>query len=117
MLRMTTPCRAAAAGMLAALAACDNPKGTLDRSQVEYMTVEGRRFEIRMAPTDVAGEYRVLAVRATIAVNPDPEAERNRDWVVAKAVMDRTCKNGPYTVLEHRLADGVNFYTRFRCGT
>ena len=116
MRRMAHPGRAVAAGMLAALAACDNPKGTLDRSQVEYMTVEGRRFEVRMAPTDVPGEYRVLAVRATIVVDPDPAAERARDWTVAKAVMDRTCKNGPYTVLEHRLADNVNFYTRFRCG-
>lgn len=91
------------------------PKGTLEGSQVEYMTVEGRRFEVRIAPTDVKGEYRVLAVRATIAVNPDPEAERNRDWTVAKAVMDRTCRDRPYTVLEHQLADNVNFYTRFRC--
>ena len=92
------------------------PKGTLEGSQVEYMTVEGRRFELRMAPTEIKGEYRVLAVRATIAVNPDPETERNRDWVVAKAVMDRTCKDRSYTVLEHKLVDNVNFYTRFRCG-
>jgi hypothetical protein len=117
MLQIVNPCRAGAALLLAALAACDQPKGTLDRSQVEYVTVEGRRFEVRMAPTDVPGEYRVLAVRATIAIDPDPEAERNRNWVVAKAVMDRTCKDGPYTVLEHRLVDNVNFYTRFRCGT
>ena len=80
------------------------------------MTVDGRRYEVRIAPTDIKGEYRVFAVRATIAVNPDPETERNRDWVVAKAVMDRTCKNQPYTVLEHTLTDNVNFYTRFRCG-
>jgi hypothetical protein len=116
MRRMMQPCWAAGVALLEALAACDNPKGTLDRSQVEYMTVEGRRFEVRMAPADVPGEYRVLAVRATIVVDPDPAAERARDWAVAKAVMDRTCKNGPYTVLEHRLADNVNFYTRFRCG-
>ena len=54
------------------------PKGALEGSQVEYMTVDGRRFEVRIAPTDVRGEYRILAVRATIAVNPDPETERNR---------------------------------------
>jgi len=99
---------------LIALGAC-NPKGTLDRSQVEYITVEGRRYEVRVAPTDIKDEYRMLTVRATLVVDPNPEAERNSDWTAAKQVMDRTCRARPYAVLEHRIADNVNFYTRFRC--
>jgi len=99
---------------LIALGAC-NPKGTLDGSQVEYMTVEGRRYEVRVAPTDIKDEYRMLTVRATLVVDPNAEAERNSDWTAAKQVMDRTCRARPYAVLEHRIADNVNFYTRFRC--
>ncbi len=97
------------------LAAC-NDKGSLDRSQVEYVKVEGRRYEVRIAPTTVEGEYRMLIVRATLVVNPDPELERSRAMAVAKPFMERTCKEASYKVLEDNLADNVNFYTRFRCG-
>ncbi|MPZ30949.1 MAG: hypothetical protein GEV13_08115 [Rhodospirillales bacterium] len=75
--RTMKPGRTAAAVLLAARAACQ-PKGTLDRSQVEYVTVEGRRLELRMAPTDAKGEYRVLTAHMTIVVGPHPEVERNR---------------------------------------
>ena len=68
-----------------------------------------------MAPTDIKDEYRLLTVRATLVLAPDPEAERNRDWTAAKQVMGRTCRARPYAVLDHRIADNVNFYTRFRC--
>jgi hypothetical protein len=71
---------------LTALGAC-NAKGTLDRSQVEYMTVEGRRYEVRVAPTDIKDEYRMLTVRATLVVDPIPKPNatatgprRNRSW-------------------------------------
>lgn len=97
-----------------AIAAC-NDKGTLDRSQVEYMRVEGRRFEVRLAPTDTEREFRLLVVRATLVIDPDPEAERSRGWNVARQVMDRTCKGRPFEVLEDNLVDNVNLYTRFRC--
>jgi len=97
-----------------ALAAC-NDKGTLDKSQVEYMKVDGRRFEVRLAPTDVPNEYRLLIVRATLVIDPNPEAERERGWNVARQVMVRTCKGRPYQTLEDSLVDNVNLYTRFRC--
>ena len=96
------------------LAACV-PKGTLDRSQVEMVRVDGRRYEVRIAPAEVEGEYRLLVVRATIVVNPDPQLESERNWNVVQPFMQRTCK-GPFVVLENNLADKVNLYIRFRCG-
>jgi len=97
-----------------ALAACA-PKGTLDRSQVEMVRVDGRRYEVRIAPAEVEGEYRLLVVRATLVVNPDPQLESERNWNVVQPFMQRTCK-GPFVVLENNLADEVNLYIRFRCG-
>jgi hypothetical protein len=96
------------------LAAC-TPKGTLDRSQVEKVRVDGRLYEVRIAPAEVEGEYRLLVVRATIVVNPDPQLESERNWNVVQPFMQRTCK-GPFVVLENHLADNVNLYIRFRCG-
>ena len=96
------------------LAACA-PKGTLDGSQVEKVRVDGRLYEVRIAPAEVEGEYRLLVVRATIVVNPDPQLESERNWNVVQPFMQRTCK-GPFVVLENNLADKVNLYIRFRCG-
>ena len=82
--------------MLAALtlAGC-NDKGTLDRTQVEYMRVDGRRFEVRVTPADDVGVYRLLVVRATLVIDPDPEAERSRAENVAKPFMERSCRGSP----------------------
>jgi hypothetical protein len=98
----------------AALAAC-NDKGTLEDSQVEYMKVEGRRFEVRLASTSVPNEWRLHVVRATLVIAPDAEAERERAWNVARQVIARTCKGRPHQTLEDNLVDNVNLYTRFRC--
>jgi hypothetical protein len=97
----------------ATLAAC-TPKGSLDRSQVEMVRVEGRRYEVRVASTNVEGEYRVLIVRATLVIDPDPQREHDRNWNVAQPFMERTCR-GPFQVLEDNLVDNVNLYIRFRC--
>ena len=105
---------AALAGAASALGACAS-KATLDNSQVETVKVDGRLFEVRIAPTDVADEYRMLVVRATLVINPDPEAERERGWAVAKQYMDRTCKGQRYQVLDNDLTDYVNLQTHFRC--
>jgi hypothetical protein len=105
------------AAVLAAfpLAGCYD-KGTLDRSRVEQVRVEGRRFEVRVAPTpDAEGEYRILVVRATIVVNPNPEAERSRAENVAKPFMERSCGGSPYKVLDDTLIDNVTLSLRFRC--
>jgi hypothetical protein len=101
--------------VLAACAATPTPKGTLDGSQVETVRVDGRRYEVRIAPADLEGEYRLLIVRGTIVVNPDPQLESERLWNVVQPFMQRTCK-GPFAVLENNLADKVNLFIRFRCG-
>jgi hypothetical protein len=97
------------------LAACATPKGALDRSQVETVRVDGRLYEVRVAPAEVEGEYWLLVVRGTIAVNPDPQLESQRLWNVVQPFMQRTCK-GRFVVLENNLADKINLYIRFRCG-
>jgi hypothetical protein len=97
------------------LAACTTSKGALDRSQVETVRVDARVYEVRVAPAEVEGEYRLLVVRGTIAVNPDPQLESQRLWNVVQPFMQRTCK-GPFVVVENNLADKVNLYIRFRCG-
>lgn len=94
------------------LGACTS-KATLDDSRVETTRVEGRLFEVRIAPTDVAGEYRMLVVRATLVI--DPEAERERGANVARRYMERTCAGRRYEVLDQDLADFVNLQTRVRC--
>ena len=113
---LTLPWLAAGALALVALGlvACA-PKGTLDNSRVEMVRVDGRRYEVRIASTEVEGEYRLLIVRATIVINPDPQLEAERNWNVVQPFMQRTCK-GPFVVLENHLADDVNLYIRFRCG-
>jgi hypothetical protein len=112
----TTKARALALAVVAfGLAGCVTTKGALDGSQVETVRVDGRLYEVRVAPAEVEGEYRLLVVRGTIAVNPDPQLESQRLWNVVQPFMQRTCK-GPFVVLENNLADNVNLYIRFRCG-
>jgi hypothetical protein len=109
-------CQTICAAVLAALmlAACYD-RGTLEGSRVEYVRVEGRRFEVRVAPADVEGEFRMLVVRATIILNPNPEAERSRAENVAKPFMERSCGGQSYKVLEDLLIDNVTLSLRFRC--
>ncbi|HTB40728.1 MAG TPA: hypothetical protein VK777_26800 [Reyranella sp.] len=105
----------AAGAAVLVLAGCHD-KGTLDRSRVEQVRVEGRRFEVRVASApDAEGEFRLLVVRATIVVNPDPEAERSRAENVAKPFMERSCGGSSYKVLEDTLIDNVTLSLRFRC--
>ena len=114
---MKNVCQAVGAAALAALtlAACHD-KGTLEGSRVEYVRVDGRRFEVRVAPADAEGEFRMLVVRATIVINPNPEAERSRAENVAKPFMERSCRGQSYKVLEDLLIDNVTLSLRFRCG-
>jgi len=111
----SAPLLALVAVVLAACASTPAPKGTLDRSQVETIRVDGRLYEVRVAPAEVAGEYRLLIVRGTIVVDPDPQLESQRLWNVVQPFMQRACK-GPFVVLENNLTDKVNLYIRFRCG-
>ena len=107
-----TVCAAVPAALM--LAACYD-KGTLEGSRVEYVRVEGRRFEVRVVPADVEGEFRMVVVRATIVLNPNPEAERSRAENVAKPFMERSCAGQSYKVLEDLLIDNVTLSLRFRC--
>ncbi len=105
------------AGLIAAassLIAC-HEKATLDRSRVEMVTLEGRRFEVRVASTDVADEWRIVVVRGSAVINPDPEFEHQRTWTVARQVMDRTCRGRPYQTFDDTLIADVNLKLRFRC--
>ena len=102
----------AAAGAL--LAGCYQV-GSLDGTQVEPITVEGRKFEVRLRPTDVApNQWRLEINRATIVVNPDYELESDRAREVAKRIMDRTCKGRPYNQSIDGMR-GINYYTVFTC--
>ena len=88
--------------------------GTLDGTQVETVTVDARKFEVRVAPTGMPNEYRMLIYRATMVIGPDRELEYERAANVAKIFMDRTCRGRPYEQLIDTLS-GVNYRTAFRC--
>jgi hypothetical protein len=88
--------------------------GTLDGTQVETVTVDGRKFEVRVASTGVPDEYRMLIYRATVVVGPDRELEYERAANVARIYMNRTCKGRPHEQLIDTLS-GVNYRTAFRC--
>lgn len=101
--------------VVTALGGCHD-KGTLDRSQVHNITLEGRRYEVRVAPTGEPNEYSLMVVRATLVVRPDAAAERERNSNVAGQVMERVCK-GRYRTLDENQVETVNYYVRFRCQT
>ena len=96
------------------LAGC-HQKDSLEGSQVEVVKVEGRRFEVRVAPTGTPSEYRMLIIRATMVVNPDPELEMARAREVAERYMKQTCNGGPYEEILSGLQGDVNYRTLFRC--
>lgn len=88
--------------------------GTLEGTQVEPITVEGRKFEVRLTRTGAPNEWRMEINRATIVVGPDYELESDRATNVARRIMDRTCKGRPYTQSVDGMR-GVNYYTVFTC--
>ena len=106
--------RALAAIALLTLGAC-TPKASLEGSRVEVVMVEGRRYEVRVAPTGTPNEFRMLIVRATLVINPDPELEQARAQAVAARYMSRTCRGGPYEEIVAGLEGEVNYRTLFRC--
>ena len=104
-------CLAAAGALLAGCYEVGSLKGT----QVEPITVEGRKFEVRLHPTDVApNQWRLEVNRATMVINPDYELEVDRAREVAKRIMDRTCKGRPYSQAINGRR-GINYYTVFTC--
>lgn len=98
-----------------ALAACEEQQRTLEGTRAEYTTVEGKRMQVRVQPTGVANEYRLLAVRDAIVIDPDTDNERRRGMMAAKPFMKRTCKGATTEVLEEGLVDNINYFVRFKC--
>ena len=96
------------------LPGCED-KGTLERSQVETVTVGGRKFEVRIAPTANQDEYAMLIVRGTMVINADPERELARAQEVAERVMVQTCKGRRHEEIISGLHGNVNYRTLFRC--
>ncbi len=90
-------------------------KGSLEGSQVEMVKVEGRRFEVRIAPTGTPDEWRMLIIRATIVLNADPELEAARAREVADRYEKQTCKGRPYEEIIAGLQGDINYRVLFRC--
>ena len=89
--------------------------GSLEGTQVEPITVEGRKFEVRLRPTDVTpNQWRLEVNRSTIVYNPDYEVEGDRAREVARRIMNRTCKARPYNQAIDGM-QGINYYTVFTC--
>jgi hypothetical protein len=109
-MKLAIVCLAAAAALLAGCYKVDSLEGT----QAEPITVEGRKFTVRVAPTGTPNQYRLLVQRATMVINPDYELETDRARNVAKIVMGRTCKGRPSSQAVEG-TEGVNYKTVFSC--
>lgn len=96
------------------LAACA-PKASLDDTQVEMVTVDGRKYEVRLGSTGTPNEYRLLIVRGTLVINADSEMEAERAQNVYPRFIERTCKGRPHQIMSEGLSGGVNYYVLFRC--
>lgn len=109
-MKLSLCCLVAVSVLLAGCYKVDSLAGT----QAEPITVEGRKFMVRVAPTGAPDQYRLLVQRATMVVNPDYERETERARVVAQRIMERTCKGRPYSQAVEG-TEGVNYKTVFSC--
>ena len=103
-------CLAATSALLAGCYKVDSLEGT----QAEPITVEGRKFTVRVGSTGVPNQYRLLVQRSTMVINPDYELEAERAREVARRIMERTCKGRPYSQAVEGI-EGVNYKTVFSC--
>jgi hypothetical protein len=104
----------AAALSLLLIAGCEQ-QPTLSGTSSETVNVAGRRIRVQVQPTGAPGEYRVLAVRDTVGLISDPDAERENNRAAARRVMNTTCHGNNYDVNEGEIA-GINYNARFKCG-
>ncbi len=109
-MRLAIICLATTATLLAGCYKVDSLEGT----QAEPITVEGRKFTVRVGPTGTPNQYRLLVQRSTMVINPDYELESDRARNVAKIIMGRTCKGRPYSQAIEGM-EGVNYKTVFSC--
>ena len=112
---LKTKCASILVGFAALSVAGCYHKGSLEGSQAEVVKVEGRRFEVRVTPTETPDEYRMLVVRATLVINPDPELEMARAQEVAERYMKQTCKGRAYREIVSGLEGGLNYRSLFQC--
>jgi len=110
-MRLGILCLTATAVLLAGCYKVDSLQGT----QAEAITVEGRKFTVRVAPTGAPNQYRLLVQRATMVIGPDYELESDRARNVARIIMERTCKGRRYSQAVEGM-DGINYKTVFICG-
>lgn len=113
-MRMIVVARAAALAISLSLVACAQ-KASLDDTQVEMVTVDARKYEVRLGSTGTPGEYRMLIVRATLVINADSENEAERAQNVYPRFIERTCKGRPHKILSEGLSQEVNYFVLFRC--
>jgi hypothetical protein len=97
------------------LAACSEQQRPLDGSSAQYLNVEGKRIQVRIAPFGGPGEYRLMAVRDAIVIDPEVENERARAEHAADYFMKQTCVGRGYQVLEAGMLDTINYFARFKC--
>jgi hypothetical protein len=109
-MRLGILCLGATAALLAGCYKVDSLEGT----QAEPITVEGRKFTVRVGSTGTPNQYRLLVQRATMVIGPDYELESDRARNVAKIIMDRTCRGRPYSQAIEGM-DGINYKTVFSC--
>jgi hypothetical protein len=97
------------------LAACSEQQMPLAGSSAQYLNVEGKRIQVRVSPFGGPGEYRLMAARDAIVVDPDVENERQRAEHAANYYMKQTCVGRGYQVLEAGMLDDINYFARFKC--
>ena len=100
---------------LLSLAACSEQQRPLAGSSAQYLNVEGKRIQVRISPFGGPGEYRLMAVRDAVVIDPDVGNERKRAEYAANYYMKQTCVSGRYQVLEAGMLDSINYFARFKC--
>jgi hypothetical protein len=97
------------------LAACSEQQRPLAGSSAQYLNVEGKRIQVRVSPFGGPGEYRLMAARDAIVIDPDVENERQRAEHAANYYMKQTCVGRGYQVIEAGMLDNINYFARFKC--
>jgi hypothetical protein len=104
-------------GAIAALGlvACSEQQMPLSGSSAQYLTVEGKRIQVRVSPFGGPGEYRLMASRDAIGWNLDDENEKRRAEYAANYYMKQTCAGRDWQVIEAGMLDTIDYFARFKC--
>lgn len=104
-----------ALGVAALVAGCSERQRSLPDSSVQTLNVEGKPIQVRISPFGAPGEYRLMAARDAIVIDPDRENELRRAEHAAQYYMKQTCVGRGYQVMESGMLDTINYFARFRC--